>query len=142
MAINEEDIKKWRKVAEEFEIKPEETETAKLLIALALQAKVAIPALLNEVERLRATVARLRAPIAESFEEAWAAMEAQGYRYGEDALEQVRFGWELAFERAAELKAGLQKAREALLHWRIVKGEHITRDEALALINSLLDKEI
>lgn len=31
-----------------------------------------------------------------TFEEAWAEMEAQGYQYGEDALEQVRFGWNLA----------------------------------------------
>lgn len=35
---------------------------------------------------------------ARSFEEAWAEKEADGYRYGTDALEQVRFGWEIAFE--------------------------------------------
>lgn len=29
------------------------------------------------------------------FEDAWAVMERQGYNYGADALEQVRFGWEL-----------------------------------------------
>lgn len=32
----------------------------------------------------------------ETFEEAWARMEAEGYIYGDDALEQVRFGWEMA----------------------------------------------
>ena len=35
-------------------------------------------------------------PLPSSFEEAWAEMEARGYQYGEDALEQVRFGWDLA----------------------------------------------
>lgn len=30
-----------------------------------------------------------------TFEQDWAIMQAQGYQYGEDALEQVRFGWEL-----------------------------------------------
>ncbi len=33
---------------------------------------------------------------ARSFDEAWATMEALGYQYGEDALEQVRLGWEVA----------------------------------------------
>jgi|GEM_PF-6244960 len=36
-----------------------------------------------------------------SFEEVWAKKEAEGYQYGHDALEQVRFGWEL---RAACMK--------------------------------------
>lgn len=31
-----------------------------------------------------------------TFEEAWAKKEAEGYRYGRDALENVRFGWEIA----------------------------------------------
>jgi hypothetical protein len=30
-----------------------------------------------------------------TFEEVWAEKERQGYQYGHDALEQVRFGWEL-----------------------------------------------
>ncbi len=30
-----------------------------------------------------------------TFEEAWAEKEKEGFRYGEDALEQVRFGWEI-----------------------------------------------
>jgi len=32
----------------------------------------------------------------ETFEEAWKAFEAQGFMYGRDALEQVRFGWNIA----------------------------------------------
>jgi hypothetical protein len=31
-----------------------------------------------------------------TFEQAWKTYEAKGYRYGADALEQVRFGWEIA----------------------------------------------
>lgn len=31
-----------------------------------------------------------------TFEEVWAEKEAAGFRYGRDALEQVRFGFELA----------------------------------------------
>lgn len=31
-----------------------------------------------------------------SFEEAWEAKKTEGYQYGEDALELVRFGFELA----------------------------------------------
>ncbi len=34
--------------------------------------------------------------LSRSFEEAWAEKEKEGYQYGEDALEQVHFGWELA----------------------------------------------
>jgi len=30
------------------------------------------------------------------FDEAWKTFEAQGFRYGRDALEQVRFGWNIA----------------------------------------------
>lgn len=37
----------------------------------------------------------------ETFKEAWAKKEAQGYRYSSDALEQVEFGWEM---REAEIK--------------------------------------
>jgi hypothetical protein len=34
--------------------------------------------------------------VAKTFEEAWAEKEAEGYQYGEEALEQVRFGWDIA----------------------------------------------
>jgi hypothetical protein len=37
-------------------------------------------------------------PKAVTFEQAWATYVAKGYRYGPDALEQVRFGWEIAVE--------------------------------------------
>jgi hypothetical protein len=30
-----------------------------------------------------------------TFEQAWSQKEAEGYQYGEEALAQVRFGWEL-----------------------------------------------
>ena len=36
-----------------------------------------------------------------TFEEAWAAKEAEGYQYGPDALEGVRFGWDLARGKAS-----------------------------------------
>ena len=32
----------------------------------------------------------------ETFEQAWARMRRKGYQYWPDALEQVRFGWQLA----------------------------------------------
>ena len=50
--------------------------------------------------------AALRAALAQpepepvTFEQAWATYEAKGYQYGKDALEQVRFGWEIAHEFA------------------------------------------
>lgn len=33
-----------------------------------------------------------------AFDRVWAIKEAEGYQYGEDALEQVRFGWDLYHE--------------------------------------------
>jgi len=33
-----------------------------------------------------------------TFEKVWAEKKKEGYQYGEDALEQVRFGWEIAFD--------------------------------------------
>ena len=38
-----------------------------------------------------------------TFEQAWAEKEAEGYQYGEDALEQVKFGWELAMAELIRL---------------------------------------
>jgi len=40
-----------------------------------------------------------------TFEQAWAAKEREGYRYGRDALEQVRFGWELRGEVSSPASA-------------------------------------
>lgn len=34
--------------------------------------------------------------MAKTFKEVWAEKQAEGYQYGEDALEHVRLGWELA----------------------------------------------
>jgi transcriptional regulator with XRE-family HTH domain len=36
------------------------------------------------------------APSSQTFEQAWGEFEAKGYCYGKDALENVRFGWEIA----------------------------------------------
>lgn len=37
-----------------------------------------------------------------TFEQAWAEKEAEGYQYGEDALQGVHFGWEIAMKAVAE----------------------------------------
>lgn len=39
-----------------------------------------------------------------SFENAWHEKVKEGYQYGEDALEQVRFGWEIAVETLKKIK--------------------------------------
>ena len=57
-------------------------------------AHQALAALSSPSEGESATVSR----DTPSFEQVWATKEAEGYRYGEDALEQVRFGWELAVD--------------------------------------------
>jgi len=44
-----------------------------------------------------------------TFEEAWAKKAAKGYQYGDDALEQVHFGWEIAREEMAASLAQLVK---------------------------------
>lgn len=36
-----------------------------------------------------------------TFEQAWSTYEEKGYRYGRDALEQVRLGWKIAREFTA-----------------------------------------
>lgn len=55
---------------------------------------------------------------AESFDSAWAEKEAQGFIYGHDALEQVRFGWEIRGsvvsakdKRIAELEAEVARLK-------------------------------
>lgn len=45
--------------------------------------------------------------ILKTFDEAWAEMTRQGHDYGDDALEQVRFGWRLAM--MAMLEAQLKE---------------------------------
>jgi hypothetical protein len=37
-----------------------------------------------------------------NFEDEWVKYEAKGYDYGHDALEQVRFGWQIAMDALAE----------------------------------------
>lgn len=55
-------------------------------------------ALESEVETLRdAGSGRVMLPCeSRSFEEVWAEKQREGYDYGEDALQGVRFGWQLA----------------------------------------------
>lgn len=48
------------------------------------------------VEAAKNIVARRPDLRAETFEQAWAKKEAEGYQYGGDALENVRFGWNIA----------------------------------------------
>lgn len=47
-----------------------------------------------------------------TFEQAWAEKEAEGYQYGRDALEQVRFGWELRERQVSLMYAALNKISE------------------------------
>lgn len=47
--------------------------------------------------------ARLQQPL-RTFEQAWADKEAQGFNYGQDALENVRFGWKIAMEELQQLQ--------------------------------------
>lgn len=54
----------------------------------------------EEFERLLKIVTD-REPLSD-FDAAWAKMGSQGYQYGEEALEQVRFGWFLAQDTLAE----------------------------------------
>lgn len=68
------------------------------MTAEGLHSKSAIAAELAwrdaEIDRLRAVLENGRP--ATTFDQAWARMEAAGYQYGHEALEQVRLGWELA----------------------------------------------
>lgn len=44
-------------------------------------------------------IERSGGPALPTFAEVWAGKEAEGFQYGEDALEQVRFGWDLAMQQ-------------------------------------------
>lgn len=48
------------------------------------------------VDAIDAHLAAQPSPTLSTFEQVWARKEAEGYQYGEDALQQVRFGFELA----------------------------------------------
>lgn len=50
----------------------------------------------DDLPALDRVIKAAQLPNPDDFEARWAQMEALGYRYGEDALEQVRFGWDLA----------------------------------------------
>jgi hypothetical protein len=48
--------------------------------------------------------------VAKTFEQAWAKKQAEGYQYGKEALDNVRFGWEIAYEvLAEELRDAIEK---------------------------------
>lgn len=50
-----------------------------------------------------------------TFEEAWAEKERMGFQYGPDALEHVRFGWELHELHSAEAIRRDERERIAAL---------------------------
>jgi hypothetical protein len=57
-----------------------------------------------------------------TFEEAWAKKVAQGYQYGRDALEGVRFGWEIALEATAPERVRAEVIEEVLAVLRAESG--------------------
>lgn len=69
-----------------------ELESARELLVLLWRERAVLPSGL--VEQIRPWTTSSPAP--QTFEQAWAHKEAEGYQYGEDALEQVRMGWEMA----------------------------------------------
>lgn len=69
-----------------------ELESARELLVLLWRERAALPSGL--VEQIRPWTTSSPAP--QTFEQAWAVKEAEGYQYGEDALEKVRIGWEMA----------------------------------------------
>lgn len=81
-----------------------------------------------------------------TFEQAWAAWEAKGFQYGEDALEQVRFGWEIANshsnedalrEQIADLESKLATThlKVTLLQVELDKAEEDARNLTAALMS-------
>lgn len=71
------------------------------------------------------TVQTVAAP-SKSFEETWSTMEAMGYEYGNEALEQVRFGWELANHKKPNsesiniLVSGISQLNEKIIALQIM----------------------
>jgi hypothetical protein len=54
----------------------------------------------------------------EAFRAAWAEMEASGYQYGTDALEQVRLGWDMAMRRLSALESERDRGYMFLGRWQ------------------------
>lgn len=64
---------------------------------------------------IRAHLAEQPAAVTVTFEQAWAKKAAEGYQYGHDALEQVRFGWEICMaERNPTRTAAEQRVLDAM----------------------------
>jgi hypothetical protein len=49
-----------------------------------------------------------------TFEQTWQQKEADGFRYGDDALEQVRLGWDLRENNVQELLRELRECKRWL----------------------------
>lgn len=80
-----------------------------------------------------ALVAAVQAYSSETFEQAWARMEAEGYQYGRAEQAQVRLGWNLAkqeptFEEAWA-RTGYRYGEDALeqvrFGWELAKGDGV-----------------
>lgn len=67
-----------------------------------------------------------------TFAQVWAEKEAEGYQYGEDALEQVRFGWDIAASHVEE-----QRKAESQTYFEVLKGFEERAAEAREYIAAL-----
>ena len=62
-----------------------------------------------------------------TFAEAWQEKEAEGYRYGGDALENVEFGWDIAVAKFGDaLTSALKRVEELQRECELL---HVTFDE-------------
>ena len=89
-----------------------------------------------------------------NFKEAWAEKEAEGYQYGHDALEQVRFGWDMRAAVEKRLKIDkllrtaekliaartenkqLREALEEVLFWDPPDGQEAVWERARMVLNN------
>lgn len=84
-----------------------------------------------ELKRVQPYVERMQKETAGNFEQAWKEMEKLGYNYGADALESVKFGWEMRGARADLL---LQRIRG-----EAVAGQHEKYGELDARLERILE---
>lgn len=61
----------------------------------------------EQIKELEAQLAKIRRPLGvfKTFEEAWAQKQLQGYQYGDEALQNVHMGWEMAQSNTDEIYA-------------------------------------
>jgi len=77
-----------------------------------------------------------------TFEKTWAGKVAEGYQYGAEALEQVRFGWEICLEATDdEERAAWAALREllAIVDEKDARGEPAIGEDHTGVVNWLLD---